>query len=205
MLHRICVLFIVAGLAVACDEAPVEPADDRALDATQFDYANGPEQVAHLYRYEDHLAWIALDFERNLFAIFSTFPVCGSPGQDLQPVSWQDNELPAAMNDAIQQVGKADEVYVYVADWVGPTNCATLTNHLLASGFGQLRLHDNDIYAWAEDHMRSNAWGATGQGKLTLAGSGARARVNYVGNHVWDPNGEQNLHTDKINLTPDPR
>jgi hypothetical protein len=205
MLRRIPVLLLILGLTVACDDTPVEPPADRPSDAIQLDYANGPEQVAHLYRYQGHFAWVGLDFDRELTAVFATFPICGLPGEDLEPVSWQDNELPATMNQAIQQIGKMDEAYVYVVDGVGFPGCTSLATYLLASGTGQLRLHDNDIYAWAEEHMRSNAWGATGQGKLTLAGSGERARMNYVGNHVWDPNGEQNLHTDKINLTPDPR
>jgi hypothetical protein len=204
MLRRIPITLLVVALAVACDEAPVEP-PATASEAVALDYANGPEQIAHLYRYQNHLAWTAFDFDRNLFAVFSTFPICSFPGEDLEPASWQDNEIPSAMNDAVQEVGQADEVYVYVVDWQGPVGCTTIDNYLLAYGVGKLRLHDNDIYAYAEDHVRNNAWGATGQGKLTLTGSGESARVNYVGNHVWDPDGVLDVHTDKINLTPDPR
>ena len=204
MLRRISLMLVVALFAVACDETPTQPFDQPVADAPTLNYSNGPDEVAHLYRYDDHLVWTGLDLEKGLFAIFSTFPICGLPGEDLEPVNWQDNELPSEMNDAIMQVGQGNETYIYVGDCVGPINCAAVGS-ALASGMGKIRLHDNDVLAFVEDHPRNNAWGAVGQGKLTLAGSGEPARVNYVGNHVWDPSGDLSVHTDKINLTPDPR
>lgn len=154
--------------------------------------AQGPpaQSGPHVFRDEAYgWWWYFTDWNRGYVAFVGRDIVAFCNGEVVG--SWwtyQDN-YPPAEEGLLITVTKGDDVITSVwpaAIWDYFDPCEyILNNPPLAEGTSDVVLTDNDIYAWAYDHTRKNAYGLSAHGVLT-APDGERMIFNGHFRCVYD-------------------
>jgi hypothetical protein len=180
-------LFMVSVLLVvpACEREPVALADAEILASS---WMNNPDNGnPRISRFEGEAIFCWSDAENGLRACHSTIPLgegdeadCG-PQEVLDPVEVQDVGLFDTNVDFfvnwLRRNAKG-QVWITVRDETQPGTC--FDNELIAEGWGEFHINDNDVFGTLPDDHNANAWGFRAQGRLTTPEGGTVAYNGHL-------------------------
>jgi hypothetical protein len=178
-MRRLAFTLVPLLLLAACSEQPT--ASKQAAPAPSFDFSNGPATPGHSYIVRSAyggFAWYFVDPVTELAALVTDEACSAFAEATLVPV--QNIFNPA--EEGLQMY--LESGFLNAAILEPPYAC----DDILATGRVKNSWHDNDVYAWAFDHHRANAWGGGITGRV------GPYKVMWEFHAVWGGLGNPDFH-----------
>ena len=157
-------MLLLAGVT-ACDGQP----PTSTVEKPELNWMNNPDNGnIRIARFQEHFAVSWTDPRNGLRATHTTFPLgnCG-PQVDLDPLDVQDVGLFIDTDEFFLSWlhrNMKGRLWVIVRDPSQAGSC--FGNKLIAEGWGEMHLTDNDLFGAGPDDNNANAWGFGGRGTL---------------------------------------